>query len=64
MRMLVNVSVHMVVGGLQAGVSLRRTMDGDTSVLVMSLSLTRVIVVLIATAFTVSISSPAKHPLG
>lgn len=61
----VNVSVHMVVGGIQAGVSLRRSLDGDTSALMMSLyTLTRIIVVRIATAFTVSVSSPAKCPLG
>lgn len=33
----VNVSVHMVVGGIQAGVSLRRSLDGDTSASMMSL---------------------------
>ncbi len=33
----VNVSVHMIVGGIHAGVSLRRSVDGDTSASVMSL---------------------------
>lgn len=33
----VNVSVDMVVGGIQAGVSLRRSLDGGTSASMMSL---------------------------
>lgn len=37
MRMCINVSVHTIVGGIQAGVSLRHSVDGDTSASVMSL---------------------------
>ncbi len=33
----VNVSVHTIVGGIQAGVSPRRSVDGDMSASVMSL---------------------------